>query len=146
MFQGQLVILSIFWPCKMKIDIKPFDLPCIFEFHLLMQLWYFCIVFRNLSHNSLQGPLPAEFGNLRSIQIMWVLLLFLKVKIHSQIKLSVVVLRIHNYLFLPLVICHSTICWVAFLRKLVSCRILCLCTSSNNTFPIWCLLHYTYSA
>jgi len=27
-------------------------------------------IYRNLSSNHLDGPLPAEFGNLRSIQIM----------------------------------------------------------------------------
>lgn len=38
-------------------------------FSLFVDLRY-ALIFRNLSRNYLNGPLPAEFGNLRSIQIM----------------------------------------------------------------------------
>lgn len=86
---------------------------------------------RNLSRNHLEGPLPAEFGNLRSIQITSVLFQWF------SLSLEIFSLRFPAYTYCYgslAVICHSTISPAPFLQNWASCRTLYLCKCLANFF------------
>lgn len=66
-----LVILSTFLHCNRWVDLKaPPTCSCWWLYTAFLTLGHH--YYRNLSCNHLNGPVPVEFGNLRSILIMWV--------------------------------------------------------------------------
>lgn len=77
---------------------------------------------RNLSRNHLNGLLPAEFGNLRSIQTMWA-----NLDKSTAVWNGVTSVFLIFLLLCFLVTCHSTNCLVAFLQNWVNCKMSFLC-------------------
>lgn len=114
------------------------------EFRVINLTCKHVICWRNLSHNYLDGQLPAEFGNLRSIQIMWVSTRN-PLPLHPFQIMFFLYNLLHIFSFLMIfmctnvVICHLTHCLVTSLTSWVNCRTLSLC---KLVIKCYCLSYF----
>lgn len=108
------------------------------------------LMFRNLCKNRFSGPVPAEFGNLRSIQVMWVSwgmdvatsILFHSCQLREVSSSLDLLTEVYLQCAFLIVIYHTTSCQVKFRGNWVNSKILLLCKFCLlcRTFFFFCIL------